>query len=1285
MSNQLSPGINIIEKDYTQVVIPNNNVVTTGAFIGNFEWGPVNEPVLINTEKELTDVFGKPNEDNFESFFTAADYLDYSNRLLVQRVGSNDSANASDILPGTFENLTIKYPGTRFFDTLPALVTPNVPVGGVKAAGTLELSGGAITKGCNAQEGSVYLASNILDLMSDFTDLTQITFSQPEIPTLIDSVTGLPAFDYPVAFPVNVSVSGRPEYINVTHGGSGYLTQPRIIIAQTNGGNVTTDIYMPWDVLLNNITEIGDVGVASTTKVYCVKTVAANINGNHTQLTDLSSINYANYVGTDTTLVRGGAAPVAITDSAAMVGDIVEIIGTDVNQIKTILTTDGGIDNLYDNLIIEVFEVNGFGDVVRFKIRNPGSGYKNFPLITANNSTDKIFKYTTDTSTTGSLFYNFATSANNEFQIYNDTLTTPTVPLSGIYLPFAASITVTGSKVFNANVPEKSTNVNDVANFATINAGDTVYGVYIENAGDGYVSNPTFTNANAEIVDKLDGKIKPELSYISSVTLTNGGNGYEGGGIAFTTNPAQTNSADRVIFEYDFVNGGAKILNKTDFVEKFENGDLATYGAFLAKYPGKKGNSLRVSMCDSSSYISTLSGTINTKATPVLREDNSAARVAFVSGGDHTELSAVLNNIITNEQQNNLGVLESVNSVDYVKATFTKLSTAVQKNFRKLEIGDNVTVSGTANVSGTISDFGCDDNGLVDYSILYIKLTVSGKAAIATLTSGSKTLTFDVQAFTITGATISNINRIVFVEKCKYNLIGSDLKSRWKYADLFSSAIPGTSEYTLSQGGSNDELNVVIVDESGEFTGRKGQVLKRYQGLSKGFDAKVKSSGKNNYYKDVINAGPWVWAVNSPSIVDSINVATFGILSDDLTALPGETIIDAGISYSVSLNGTLTIASVSTVANLTVYFTTDQGATIYKKFISDVYIENGAEFDIFFNASLLNNTPVNVNSGFVDFGSSVKNNTFKSLKFPYDSVLVGGLDVLDADVTTLNYKNAYDNLVDPNKTNIDLIMTGIQPQPAIEYAITDVAEIRKDCIVCFSGPKTIGNTTANITKLVNFAKRFPDSSYAVMDSSWKYRYDKYNDKYRWIPMNGDTAGICARTDHTSDPWFSPGGFNRGVAKNVVKLALDPTEAQRDELYKASINPYVTFNGEGTVLFGDKTLKLNSAFDRINVRRLFITLESIIGSNAKRRLFEFNDQFSRAQFRNTVEPLLREVQGRRGIIEFKVICDESNNTPDIIDTNQFMADIYIKPNRSINYITLNFIASKSGISFKEINN
>ena len=254
--------------------------------------------------------------------------------------------------------------------------------------------------------------------------------------------------------------------------------------------------------------------------------------------------------------------------------------------------------------------------------------------------------------------------------------------------------------------------------------------------------------------------------------------------------------------------------------------------------------------------------------------------------------------------------------------------------------------------------------------------------------------------------------------------------------------------------------------------------------------------------------------------------------------------------------------------------------------------------------------------------------------------------------------------------------------------ITDLCEIRKDCVGFVSPYRAATvNVTSSITQTKSVIDAFdlcPSSSYMVYDNGYKYMYDKYSDVYRYIPLNGDVAGLCANTDNVADPWYSPAGYNRGHVRGAIKLSYNPKKSERDQLYRARINPVTNFPGQGVVLFGDKTaLAKPSAFDRINVRRLFLVLEKAIATAAKYQLFEFNDEFTRAQFRSMVEPFLRDVQGRRCIHDFKVVADGSNNTGEVIDRNEFIGDIYIKPARSINFITLNFIAVRTGVAFSEV--
>ena len=309
--------------------------------------------------------------------------------------------------------------------------------------------------------------------------------------------------------------------------------------------------------------------------------------------------------------------------------------------------------------------------------------------------------------------------------------------------------------------------------------------------------------------------------------------------------------------------------------------------------------------------------------------------------------------------------------------------------------------------------------------------------------------------------------------------------------------------------------------------------------------------------------------------------------------------------------------------------------------------------------------------------------TFVELTANVVTTLSGGVD--GASVSAGNVQAGYELFSNDELYDVSLIPMGPTTNIGVVNTVIGIAESRRDCIV-FASPQytDVVNTTNAATNIINYRNQLTSSSFAVLDSGWKYQYDRYNDKYRYVPLNGDIAGLAARTDYIADPWFSPAGYNRGVIKNVVKLAYSPSKTDRDNLYKAGINPVVTFPGQGTLLFGDKTLLSRpSAFDRINVRRLFIVLEKSISTASKFQLFEFNDPFTRAQFKNLVEPFLRDVQGRRGVTDFRVVCDETNNTADIVDRNEFVADIYIKPARAINFIQLNFVATRTGVSFEEV--
>lgn len=446
----------------------------------------------------------------------------------------------------------------------------------------------------------------------------------------------------------------------------------------------------------------------------------------------------------------------------------------------------------------------------------------------------------------------------------------------------------------------------------------------------------------------------------------------------------------------------------------------------------------------------------------------------------------------------------------------------------------------------------------------------------------------------------------------------------WTYSSQFDS-VPNTSYYagtTLGLSDANDEFHLVVLDRLGQFSGTIDTVLERFQGLSLDPNA-IEQDGTNAYFKSKINnESKYIGVAGSISSFASAPFIAGAVTGSGLTA---------GTNNGV---GTWSFNPSSVTGSRY-----DTGST------------TGVTATGIFRLNLQGGTGEFESSGSQLFATGRGYNLFADPDQSDVSLLIGG----PIDVTNVG-------------------------------SLRDIVNARKDC-VAFVSPVINNASTDEATKL-SIAKTFRNavgnSSYTVIDTGYKYQYDSYNDTYRYVPLNADIAGLCARTDLTNDPWYSPAGFNRGVVRNTIRLAYNPNKTHRDELYQNAINPVITMPGEGTLLFGDKTAQTKpSAFDRINVRRLFIVLEKAIATAAKYSLFEFNDAFTRSQFRSMVEPFLRDVQNRRGITDFLVKCDESNNTAEVIDGNRFVADIYIRPARSINFIQLNFIATKTGVSFTEV--
>lgn len=525
------------------------------------------------------------------------------------------------------------------------------------------------------------------------------------------------------------------------------------------------------------------------------------------------------------------------------------------------------------------------------------------------------------------------------------------------------------------------------------------------------------------------------------------------------------------------------------------------------------------------------------------------------------------------------------------------------------------------------------------------------------------------------------------------------------------SSAPSTTAWaatntSLGYSGTNidakDEVHIAVIDEDGVFSGVQGTVLEVFEGLSLYSDA-VKDGG-SNYYKTVINRDSKYVFINEAALALEFDNTTYAV--PGTAASSSKLFNDAALKGGVKTIGTPTVPGtdatsgcaagtylISTEDTGVVLSNSASGGAVFQVVITlgsggasaaATIVKKGRGFaatnTITIPETLVGSTQTDEDETIVITVNSVET-TVDAGTFSYS--LVNGVDgssVSDASKAA-NVTTALTEFQNPEAIDINLLFAEVDADGANVIG-TKVVEIcgthRKDC-VGFISPHPTADSSADVTGDLSY-----NNSYVVLDSTAVYVYNKYNDSYRYIPANGHIAGLCARTDDTNDPWFSPAGYNRGNLLGVTKLKWNPTKSDRDTLYKAGINPIISEPGQGILLFGDKTAQSKpSAFDRINVRRLFVVLEKAISTASKFQLFELNDEFTRAMFRNMTEPFLRDVKGRRGITDFLVVCDETNNTGAVIDANRFVADIYIKPARSINFITLNFVATRTGVEFSEI--
>jgi len=507
----------------------------------------------------------------------------------------------------------------------------------------------------------------------------------------------------------------------------------------------------------------------------------------------------------------------------------------------------------------------------------------------------------------------------------------------------------------------------------------------------------------------------------------------------------------------------------------------------------------------------------------------------------------------------------------------------------------------------------------------------------------------------------------------KVSIADSATFVKWEYKSFFSVA-PGTSEYAEARGASNDELHLVVIDMYGKFTGTPGSVLERYEFLSKASDALSYQQSANYYAKVLENNSSYVYFLNHPQTVSNWGDATVGSSGIPTTYDSLSLAVTATGAGATWLDGTATLS----------YPTT----TVAKFSVGEI-IEVAGFTPSAYNGSFAVTacTATSVSYAIVADPGTVTAFGTVTGTYEFTYPLTGGTDGATVDDGDLEL--GWDIFNDSQTYDISLLITGNASIALSRYVTQNIADVRKDCLA-FSSVTTTATGVASPIPLSStdkalLAKAFKtfDSTYAVIDSGYKYMYDKYNKVNRWIALNADVAGLCARVDVESDPWYSPAGLVKGQVKDVIKLSWNPNKSERDVIYPAAINPVISQVGQGTMLFGDSTATTKpSAFNKINVRRLFLILERSISNSAKYQLFELNDEITRLQFVSSIEPFLRDVRGRRGIDDFRIICDETNNTPQVISSNSFVGTILVRPKYSINFITLNFTAVGPSVTFEQ---
>ncbi len=710
---------------------------------------------------------------------------------------------------------------------------------------------------------------------------------------------------------------------------------------------------------------------------------------------------------------------------------------------------------------------------------------------------------------------------------------------------------------------------------------------------------------------------------------------------------------------------GTGILIKNDVHYELVYGTPTGDASIMAsKYPGVKGDSIRIMVIDSNTYEE-----VSEDYGDVLPNKPSTSEFVKSVGGENDEVHVLVLDTLGNftgvpgavlETYQFLSKASDAHDLDGKPIFYGKVLNKESEYVWFLEVPDSADMA----VGGSIQSITLVDGGSGYTTAPVVTITGDGSGATATSVLASTGNVADTIIVTGTGDYETN------------PLVTIDGDGTGAMATSTLESTGGVSSIAVTGGGTGYAVGDTIA-VTGDGSGATAEVGTETLGVIDTITVTAPGTGYTSVVIDpetTSGTGTGAFADGTLSYsIDSIAVTQggSGYTSATVSFDSGTATATASIEYAVDsvtvVDAGLDYIDATTVIDIAIEIGTQATGT--------AVVTPGADYDAIWNTPALNSK-------------------YQSLSTTWDKQFTGGMDSVTVDENELIA--GWDMFRNAEVVDVSLLITGdagenVGPNShttVVKHVVENIASWRKDCVAFFSPkysdvvnqPETLATENCIATRnTINIS-----SSYGFMDSGWKYQYDVHNDKYRWIPLNADMAGVCAQSDLARDPWWSPAGFNRGQIKNVIKLALNPNKGNRDELYQSNVNPVVSFVGEGVLLYGDRTqLTRPSLFQKLNVRRLFIVLEKAIARSAKYQLFEFNDAFTRAQFVSQVEPYLRDVQGRRGINDFRVVCDETNNTGEVIDRSEFVGDIYIKPNNSINFIQLNFVAVRNGVDFDEV--